>query len=599
MNFKTTIVLLVTALLVGGFYLFVDRQRPTTEDLEKQARRLFHDWKSEEVVRIDIARTDTASAEIVLARADTAAPWRLEKPLATDADGREVDSLLSSMAYADRARPEAERDFDPRAIGLDAPRARATFRLADKGERTIAFGKDDLSGKNVYAQVDGGAVVLAPKRVYDAVAKDPADLRARALFSVDRWNVDRVTLRGPRMTLRFRRDDDRWLLEEPEEDVADKAKLDELLTLGADLKAKSFADEAPADLAPFGLAEPNAVLTLQARGVSETAVLGAKAPGGGIYAKRADRPNVVTVDDTITEKIVWDADHWRSKELLHFGHDRVDALEVRPPAEPGGARIVHEGLAWRFAEPVTASADAKACDDLVRALGALEVVQIVREKAQDLANFGLDKPTRVTVATPKGRHVFLLGRASGRENGWYVQREGKDPVLEVVFAEAPDLLHAWPVLRERALVPPSEDEIVRLEWKTAPQVDVPLVRLPDGGWSTPGAQADRAAADAIAQQMAALTATRVLSPGDEADLGLASPWLSIEATRQSGARLALDLGKTTPEHERYAALSLGSERIVFTLAEDAVKVLAKDPRAQAPPAPPPQDAPAAASGSAR
>src|SRR5205823_4229225 len=151
-----------------------------------------------------------------------------------------------------------------------------------------------------------------------------------------------------------RRDGDDWRFDEGDEDYADREKVDDLLKTLDRLRAKSFVEEAPASLAPFGLALPNAVVPLEAKGVSQTALPGARAQArarkevaGEIYAKRGDRPNVVMVEDAVTAEIVWDADHWRSKQLLHLGAapDLVESIEVRPAAGAKGpeVRLVHEG----------------------------------------------------------------------------------------------------------------------------------------------------------------------------------------------------------------------------------------------------------------
>lgn len=618
MSFKTTAVLLLVALLVGGFYVLVDRGRPSTDDFEKTAKRVFRDWKSEEILAIAIARAATGTADVFAARAAKDAPWRLEKPLAVEADQQRIESILAAMAYADRV--ELVKDADAHATGLDAPRVRATFRTADGVERAIAFGNEDLSRKNVYAQVDG-ATMTVQKRAFDAVAKSAEDLRERALFSYDRGAVDRVLLQGPQARLAFRREGDHWLLEEPEQDFADRGKVDDLVTTLAGLSAKTFVEEAPATLTPFGLALPNAVATLEAHGVSQTALLGARvkdADGmeipGEIYAKRGDRANVVTLEDSITEKIVWDADPWRSKQLLHLGPDRVEAIEVEPaasekaPEVPRAMRLAHEGFGWRFTAPVTATADSRACEDLLRALEDVEVVKVARAKAADLANFGLVHPTRIAIATPKGRHVILLGRASGRENGFYAQREGREAVLEIVFAQANTLLDAYPALRERALTSFPAPEIVRFEVRAEGKKEArPFVRLADGGWSTPGAQADTAAADGVARALSMLTATRILGPhADLGAAGLGAPWLVLRATRRLASpaegekpqeALLLELGKTSGDGERYARLTREKETTLFTLAEEAVNALAKDPLATDAPAP--KDAPAAVTGTAR
>src|SRR3989442_15230674 len=80
MNFKMTAVLLVVAALVGGFWL-LDRERPSTEDLEKTGKRIFRDWKSEDVLAVTMAQAGTGTSEIAPRRADKDPPGRVHKQI--------------------------------------------------------------------------------------------------------------------------------------------------------------------------------------------------------------------------------------------------------------------------------------------------------------------------------------------------------------------------------------------------------------------------------------------------------------------------------------------------------------------------------------
>jgi hypothetical protein len=600
MSFKTTAVLLLLASALAGFYFFVERDRPTTEEMERSARKILRDLRADEVVKLAVARPGTATAEIVVAR-EKGTPWRLEKPIEAEVEAHEMDSILSTVTVD---RTDLLQDADPHALGLDAPRLDAVFTLADGTERRLRFGKSDLSGSCVYARVEGGAgatppgqALLVPKRVFDALAKTPADLRKKALFSIDEFQVDGLTLRGPQLTLRFRKDGELWRMEEPEQDFADKAKVEEAIRDLAHLEAKRFVDEKPANLAAYGLAIPHAAATLEARGVSETALLGgrAKEPAaasgvekpapGEVYAKRADRPNVVAVEDAITKRIVWDAEAWRSRQLLHVGIGPVEAILVEKSGAPL-ARIVREGEGWRFAAPVTATADTKAVEDLVRAIRAAEIQKVITPKAANLGNFGLDDPLRVALETPRGKHVFLLGRSSPRENGWYAQREGKDAVFEVTLAAAKSLAEAWPALRDRHVASFPESEVVKLTLRQAGAAEpTPVVRLPDGSWTAPRPGLDTEAVEGIVHRLSSLEASRVIGGGDPAALGLDKPWLAIEASRTAGGSSGeaqrqetwtLELGKATAERDRYARLHTPSETIYLALPEETVNTLARD-----------------------
>jgi hypothetical protein len=590
MSFKTTLVLLLLAAAVAGFYFWVEKDIPTTEDALRASKLVFRDLKADDVVRIRIARPASPTAD-VLATREGGGPWRLEKPVAAEADAGAFETLLTSAGNAQRK--DLIEDYDPASIGLDAPRVRVSFGLRGGAERTIAFGKEDASGRFVYAAVEGqkGALVL-PKYVENNLVKEAFDLRDRSLFKSDRWLVDRFVLEGPHAELRFKKDGDFWVLEGPGADFADKEKVEGLLAALGRLQAKRFVDEAPADLAPYGLATPLAKVTIEARGVTETAELGARVPGSGgaagvkaeIFARRGKNGPVMAVEDEVSDRIVWNLDAWRSKALLHLGRERIEALEVRLFGTPERVVRLARGAAWRFESPVTATADATATDDLVSAIEKLEIVKIAASAPQDLSNFGLDKPAKVVLETPKNKHAFLLGRAAAREDSYYVQREGKEAVYEVSFPLAKTLLNAWPVLRDRHIVAVPLSDVVRLDIEKTGAEGRTYVRSPEGSWSAPKGAIDSEAVDEIAGRLAALEAAKVLAPPDNpAALGLEAPWLRVRASlkpRTEGTppqSVLLELGKATADRERNArVVKDGGETIWITIPEETVNVLERD-----------------------
>ncbi len=605
MSFKTTLVLLLLAALVVGLLVFVERDRPGTKELEETAKRVFRDWKADEIVRISIARAGTETAEIVAARERAGAPWRIERPIATEAEDNVFDSMLSTAQYAEWK--DALADHDPAALGLDAPRARVTFATADGRERWIAFGKEELGGRHVWAQAQGDARgLLVAKYVETNLVRDLFDLREKDVLEVDRWLVDRVTLRGPAMEIRFKKDGDDWIMDAPEHDYADRERVDALLTALAGLDAKRFVEEAPADLRGYGLDPPLAIVTLEAKGVTHTAHFGMRVPDSGkvagarpeIYARPGGNGPVVAVEDDLSERIVWSAEHWRSRRIVHPGRDRVTALEVRKPGEEP-VRLVRDGALWRFAQPRTATADVTAADDLVRAIEDIEIKKTVREQASNLANFGLDRPIVVAIETAKRRQTFELGRAAAQEGSWYARREGKEAVYEIAFPLAKTLLHAWPALHERRLVRAAAEDVVRLEIArpgVGPRV---YVRAPDGAWSAPQEEVDQIAAAELAGKIAALEVAKILPPPENpAAAGLEAPWLTVKATlkpeREGGAPRAVtvEFGKATPERERHARVSAGGVTFYVALPEEAVAAFDRDLKAAPPPPPAPAPQPA-------
>src|SRR5437762_1617896 len=95
MNFKTTLILLVLLVLVGG-YVAYDRYKAGDRDKIETAadnKKLFDVKNKDDVNSLTIKSAD--GSEIVLTKAEN--KWRMTKPVESAAEAFQVDSLVRDL----------------------------------------------------------------------------------------------------------------------------------------------------------------------------------------------------------------------------------------------------------------------------------------------------------------------------------------------------------------------------------------------------------------------------------------------------------------------------------------------------------------------
>jgi hypothetical protein len=397
---RTLLVLLILVLALGAFIRFYERDLPSSDERAQRAKKVL-DFKKDQVTRVRLTTTGTGAAggagsaggaggTVVLERLPAAktakaaaaklpdalaAPdataeigeWRLARPLAAPADAAAVDRLLDSLANLEKARTLDQ--VVPAEVGLDKPRATVALTLGGKPGST---GKPDHPSEIVLdigaAVPTGGQAIVAiagqPQAyvVSDSlladVQKPPGDWRDRQMFHGNRDAVERLAWTvggGPRVVLARR--GDRFWLESPIADRADRDQVEKLLTDLSGLTAESFAAPPPAMPSP-----PRVVLEAVVAGQPQPfrVELGpshpAPAPAApaqpGAPPEPAGNLTLARVGDTVfetrsplPETLSRPPADWRSPQLSGLEVHQVDAAVVRD--DRGAVSLSRSGTDWK------------------------------------------------------------------------------------------------------------------------------------------------------------------------------------------------------------------------------------------------------------
>ncbi|HPR83703.1 MAG TPA: DUF4340 domain-containing protein, partial [Pontiellaceae bacterium] len=306
----TNWMLLIGAVLLGGFILIFERGSENSQQQNQRSRTVFsvHPESIEQI----LMERDGVQIECT----KTAGIWRLTKPADAPVDSGVVEKMISGLTRVERgeliaAKTLQERNLTPAAYGFDKPRARITFRN-NHGTFTWLIGRDAPIGKTLYVMpADGGDIISAPRTLLNLIPQDPAWIRDRTLFSGETAAVRGLDLRRTAGFLQLRQPENNgWTILQPYTGRADSQSVHALIGKIFAGRIIDFVTDEKADLTAYGLEKPAYELTVFTQDErTQTLLVGKPVPEKPEtrYAKRVETDSVFTVPADWTKEFEADA----------------------------------------------------------------------------------------------------------------------------------------------------------------------------------------------------------------------------------------------------------------------------------------------------
>jgi hypothetical protein len=290
------------------------------------------------------------------------------------------------------------------------------------------------------------ALIALGGYLYFVESKRPAgsegDKKEKA-FTVEADKIEELTIKsesGERTTLKKNGSD--WQIVQPATGKPDSAEVSGITTNLASLEIQRVIDENPTDLAEYNLAQPRVELTFKTGGKDHKLLIGRKTPpGSDLYARLDDQKRVVLIPsflDTTFNRKTFDL---RDKAVLKVNRDEIGSLVVTTPTST--MRFEKTGGEWKMVQPVPARADFSAVEGLVSRLTTLQMKSIAAQQAEDLVQYGLDKPVAtVTIGSGSSQATLAVGKSSGE--GAVFARDLSKPVIVTIESALVDELKKAP-----------------------------------------------------------------------------------------------------------------------------------------------------------
>ncbi len=196
MNTRTTILLLLVALMLGGYIGLVERQQRSLEERREIA------WHVLRMIPDQITFIRFEGDEQVIECVRKEGMWMLHEPVHARADGGEIDRLINGLRTLQRGEVITAREREQQGLtladyGLERPRRRLMFG-DERLRRVILIGRTAPLGDAVYVMESGQEDIVAmDRRLFDYFPEDAVTLRDRIVLHGDPLRVNRLEIRRP------------------------------------------------------------------------------------------------------------------------------------------------------------------------------------------------------------------------------------------------------------------------------------------------------------------------------------------------------------------------------------------------------------------
>jgi hypothetical protein len=210
------------------------------------------------------------------------------------------------------------------------------------------------------------------------------------------------------------------------------------------------------------------------------------------------------------------------KKVLLFKQDTLSGLTIKTDRqELVFARTPEKG--WVLTAPLSAEADQREVQNLIRALVTGIVARTVEDHPTNLAPFGLDNPvTTITVVAGAARETFSIGDSGPLTSTLYVLRESDHKVLLTNLAPKDFVNKTLMTFRRKDLLRLSQGDVDRIRL-TYPTTEIVLYQgqeKPKRRWKIRypiEASADQTEVRTLLFRLEDLKALGIIDPGPERD----------------------------------------------------------------------------------
>jgi len=181
---RTTLVLLLLAILLGGFVYFYEFQWKSQQEQVKKKKQQLFSFKEDDVKALKIT---TPSDNITLERSPESGKtkWLMKSPDTVPANDGTVAYLLNLLETEKTERTVNTSASELSEFGLKQPQATIDITLNNQKTHKLVLGKPNFDNRFLYAQnnfattPDGNAeVVLVSKKFEDAIKRSLSEWKA-------------------------------------------------------------------------------------------------------------------------------------------------------------------------------------------------------------------------------------------------------------------------------------------------------------------------------------------------------------------------------------------------------------------------------------
>jgi|GEM_PF-319450 len=149
---RTTLILLVSAIFLGGFVYFYEIKGAPQREAAKTTKQPIFSFEEKEIQSVTIYTDDETWKFVRLGKPELG--WQMKKPKNTLANDAAISFLLNLLAKGESDRIISVSTDNLEDYGLDRPSATIEVKLKGEKVHKLALGKPDFNESFLYARAD-------------------------------------------------------------------------------------------------------------------------------------------------------------------------------------------------------------------------------------------------------------------------------------------------------------------------------------------------------------------------------------------------------------------------------------------------------------
>ena len=450
-----TIFLAMVLAGLGGYVYFVELPAERAQTLIEAETQKILPFEGRDITGLTLR---SEAGEVVLASGDNRT-WQVAAPLSTEADSREVESLLRALALGTVTRVVEEQATALAPFGLERPSVVLTVAAGLRRE-TLSLGDSGPISSTLYAMRASDRKILltdlAPKDFFN---KTVTTFRKKEVLRLDQSQAERLRLTYPPTEIVLYRTnetvekDHKWKIRSPVEAEADQTAVRTLLLKLQDLTALGFIDPGPEHAAlTKKLSKPKAKLTVYTSGGDQTVKLFQPDPASGeAYAVTTPDSPIYRINPIAIKDLTKELFALQDKRLLGIDGDEIVRLAVKTRADQyvlinqGAGPREGQKNGWVLEDEPHQTLDQQTVDLFISRVAGLPAELRIVKQAGPLAPYGLASPA--AEFTARGKDGRVRGRlVLGTRVGGLVYAIGQG--LPGIYQARSDILTQTPAKRD-------------------------------------------------------------------------------------------------------------------------------------------------------
>lgn len=338
MKIRSTIILAIIFLLLGGFYYIYDVQMGGKKEKEKADKEKLFTFEKRDITAIDITR---GKEKVTFVKENGI--WKMTAPEKKMASTAATDGIINTLSGLKREATIDEKPGDLAQFELKPPAAEITISSGAKENQkkySILLGSKTPSGSAYYAQLpDSAAVFTVPstisyeieKKTEDLIEKEALPLDPSKVTSLDiNYGDSELALSNPQNFWTVLRKEAKWSITAPKAMKGDAGKISTFMWDIKNVKADRFITEA--DLNKYPSLEKEHTLSIKVSQTDrplETLIIGRPDKAGKLYpAKREPTGETFLIKDTDLKKLYKKAEDLQDTRIAVFELKDVEQYEI-------------------------------------------------------------------------------------------------------------------------------------------------------------------------------------------------------------------------------------------------------------------------------